>query len=588
MTTHFDLIWDLHDIQPVSPSALFALEPLGIGTPSMESLSSYVKRLAYYHHLRVVDFLAYCATQTDESAMMATTHKFHRIDGICGSGQVWSRLIAHLTRRLDVLYLSMSYWDCILNPYRLMKQHQTWCPLCYAASQEAQTPIYAPLLWSLNAVDICLIHDVRLVALCPHCNRRFHSLTNNAMCGFCPKCKHWLGDAKYTDDAVSQHELPYQRVQQVGQLLALAPQVKDVSRNVIPQVIETVKQNRDVPYTHVERDMGVSTSSLMDLKAGIRLANLNTFANLALCSDNILWFALTELDEFRPIKVEMKSELRLVQHPQPYLKQLLQSPDRLPALGTIARQCGYENAVALRKAYPTEYEAVRQRVRLEQQQALQAILDGDEILGVKAMARRYGYHQSILSSYFPDLCHRVTVVARERQLTRCRGKLEEILASDDFPGVATICKMLGVGSRYLWQRFPKELNQIAELRQQKIYREWEQAQVLLQTSLASDAFPPQPLDQLATELGRTARYLKRNFPIMSQKILQRWRDYKHEQVQVTCSQIRQIVFELHEQGIYPSVDRLHAEINTWMVHGKVYRDVYSQALVDCGYLVKPV
>lgn len=585
MTTHLDFIWDVDDTLSVSPSALFPLKPLGIGTPYMESLSSYVKRLAHYHRLRVVDFLAFCAAQTDESVMLATTQKFHRIDGVCGSGQAWSRLLSSLTQRPDVLYLSMSYWDFILNPYRLMKPYQTWCPLCYAASQQAKTPIYAPLMWSLQVVDVCLIHDVRLVAFCPHCNRRFHSVTNNAMCGFCPKCKHWLGDTDYTDDVVFQDERSYQRARKVGQLLVLAPQVKDASRNVVPQVIETMKQNRDVPYTHIERDLGVGTGSMMDLKAGIRLANLNTFTNLAMCSDNLLWFALTGLEAFRSVEVEMKPDHGLVQQPQQYLKQLIQSPDRLPALGTIARQCGYVNAAALRKAYPTEYEPLRQRVRAEQQQALQAILDGDEILGVTDMARRYGYKATVVSSYFPELCHHVTVVVYERQLTRCRSTLQQILASDDFPSVKAICKMLGVGSYYLWQRFPEELSQIAELRQQKIYRDVEQARCLLEKSLASDAFPPQTLEQLANELGRTTKYFKRHCPVLSQQILKRWQDHKRDQVQATCDQIRQIVFELHLQGIYPSVDRLHAEISTWMIHGKVYRDVYNQALLDCGYLV---
>lgn len=581
-------IWDMSDSVSASPSAVFSLEPLGIGTPYMESLSSYVKRLAHYHRLRVVDFLTYCATQTDDDVMMATIHKFHRIDGICGSGQVWSHLLARLTQRSDVLYLSMSYWSCLLNGYRLMKPYHAWCPLCYATYEQEQTPIYTPLMWSLQAVDICLIHDVSLIETCPHCDRRFYSMTHNAMCGFCSQCKHWLGDTNYIDESGSQDEQSYQRVRAVGRLLALAPQVKDVSRNVIPQVIETVKQSNDVPYTHLKRDMGISTSNLSDLKAGIRLANLNTFANLALCSDNILWFTLTELDEFRPVKVEGKPKLPVVQNPQPYLKQLLQSTERLPALGTIARQCGYANAATLRKLYPLEYEPLRQRVRAEQQQALQAILDGDEILGVTEMARRYGYKQSFLFHFFPDLCREVATVVHQRQLEQCREKLQEVIDGDIFPGVSVICNMLNVGSYYLWQHFPEELNQIAELRQQKNRRQWEQAQALLQTSLVSDMFPPHSLSQLATELGRTPRFLKQNFPMLSQQILQRWRDYKFNQVQATCAQIREIVFELHQQGIFPSVDRLHAEISTWMIHGNIYRDVYNQALVDCGYLVKPV
>ena len=137
----------------------------------------------------------------------------------------------------------------------------------------------------------------------------------------------------------------------------------------------------------------------------------------------------------------------------------------------------------------------------------------------------------------------------------------------------------------MWRHFPDELDRIAQLRQQKLQQQEELARSCLDEALASDTFPPQSLNQLATELGRTARYLKHNFPIRSQQLLQRWRDYKQDQVQATCNQIRQTVLDLHQQGIYPSVDRLHAEISTWMIHGKVYRDTYNQALIAYGYLV---
>lgn len=585
MTRLLKPIWESSEDLSVSPSHLFSLKPMGVGTPYIESLSSYIKRLAQQHHLWVVDLLEFCAEQTDKNVMLTTTHKFHGIDGLSGSGRTWSLLLSELTQHPDVRYLSMAYWDFVLNPYRLLKQHHTWCPLCYAASQQAGTPVYTPLIWKLQAVDVCLVHRVNLLVYCPHCNKRFRSMSSNAVCGFCPKCQRWLGDTTYESGMVSTQTASYQRARTVGQLLALAPEVKEFSPNIVPRVIESLKENKGIPYTHIERQLSMATSQLSDLKAGVRLPNLNTLTRLADYSEGLLWFTLTQLEQFRSVSMVTESNQTQIQHPQQYLEQLVQSSERLPALKTIAKQCGYAHAIALRAAYPMEYEKVRHRVRSEQRQALQSILDGDDIRGVTQIARCYGYEQSVLFHFFPDLCREISRVVPKRLFTHCHDKLQAIIASDDFPGAITIYKSLGVGSYYLWQRFPDELNQIATLRQAKIQQQNDFAQAHLDAALESDDFPPQSLHQLAMELGRTARFLKNKFPIRSQHLLQRWQSYKTQQVQATCNQIRQIVFDLHQQGIYPSVDRLHAEISTWMIHGKIYRDVYNQALLDCGYLV---
>ena len=92
------------------------------------------------------------------------------------------------------------------------------------------------------------------------------------------------------------------------------------------------------------------------------------------------------------------------------------------------------------------------------------------------------------------------------------------------------------------------------------------------------------LQEIARELDKSVKTLKRNFPVHIHEILDRRREYMAGQIQLTCQQIRQTVFELHQQGIYPSVDRLHAVIGTWMVHGNAYRNAYMEAMNTCGYL----
>jgi hypothetical protein len=51
--------WDLGRPAIPSRSRLYSLEPVGIGTPETESLTSYVSRLAEAHSVRVHDLVVH-------------------------------------------------------------------------------------------------------------------------------------------------------------------------------------------------------------------------------------------------------------------------------------------------------------------------------------------------------------------------------------------------------------------------------------------------------------------------------------------------------------------------------------------------
>jgi hypothetical protein len=581
MLGHEDTIWDIHEPLSVLSSALYHLEPIGVGTPCVESLTGYFKRLAQKHHLRVVDLIAFCSEQTQENVMPSTTQKLSRIDGITESARAWSPLLQKLTCRQDVQYLSMVYWDPVLNPYRLLRQYHAWCPLCYADWLEAETPLYEPLLWRLQIVDACLLHHRKLVDRCPVCHQRLTVLANSSSVGFCPKCRSWLGDRASAGDPCEADPL----AQTVGQLLSLAPQTSHLDRTVVPRVIEAVKQKKRIPYTHFGAALQVGMTALSDIKSGARLPNLDTLVRLAVFSEGALWKATNGQDRARWFVAVSNKPLRLetTSQKQAYLQQLLTGSERVPALADVAQTCGLSDAFVLKRAFPVMYDALRNRVVGEQRQMLQDVLDGDVIVTVTALARQYGYTQAEIYSRFPDLCQQVSQAYHERKLARCRRYLEDVLVGQNFPSLTAICRTLKVGSYYLTQHFSRELALLETKRQQKTRQEMLAIQHALDAALASEARPPSSLNQLAVELGRSGRYLKCHFPAASQALLDRRRRYIEAEVQATCQRIQDTVFDLHRQGIYPSTDRLHAVIGTWMVHGKAYRDAYNTAMTACGY-----
>lgn len=582
MQEHKATTWDIYEPLSVSPSALFPLEPIGIGTPCVESLTGYLKRLAQKHHLRVVDLVAFCSEQTQENVLPSTTQKLSRIDGITENARVWSPLLQRLTACQDVQYLSMVFWNLVLNPYRLLHQHHAWCPLCYADwLEEAETPLYEPLLWRLRMVDACLVHRRKLVDRCPTCNRRLTVLANSSSVGFCPKCRSWLGDPASAGEPCETDPL----AQAIGQLLSLAPHLSHPDRTIVPQVIEAVKQKKRIPYTHLEAALGVGTTTLSALKASARLPNLDTLVRLAAFSEGALWEAMKGQEQSRWFVAVSSTLPRLetVSQKHAYLQQLLTGSERVPALSDVAQTCGLSDAIALKKAFPVMYDALRARVVSEQRQMLQNVLDEDIIVTVPILAKQCGYKQSEIYYRFPDLYQQVSQAYHERKLARCRQYLEDVLAGQDFPSLTAICRTLEVGSYYLTQYFSRELALLETKRQQETQQEMLAIQHALDVALASEERPPTSLNQLASELGRSVKYLKQHFPAASQALLSRRRRYVKAKVQATCQRIQDTVIDLHQQGIYPSVDRVHAAIGTWMVHGKAYRNAYIEAMLVCGY-----
>jgi hypothetical protein len=446
-------------------------------------------------------------------------------------------------------------------------------------------PVYEPLSWRLHRVDTCLIHQCKLVHRCPACNAQFVTLTNKSSVGYCPKCQTWLGCDAYSGEPISSTSESNQLSQTIGDLLALTPRLVNFNVSSVSQVIETIHQSRRMPYTHIQSAIHISMTTFLQVKSGKGLLNLNSLAHLAMLSEGMLWESLAgqttcvqRRGSSEPSQLKTRAQKTL------YLEQLLASSDPLPvSLLNIARTCGYSSAGRLRIAFPTQYARLRIRLYDEQRQALQDILDGDAIMAVHELARRRGYVASVIFRRFPELCRQVAQVYRERKLSHTRQYLQELIQTNHFPCLTAITKTLGVGSYYLTQHFPDELRFIEAQRQYQIQQQAKATEDYLDASLASDTLPPTSLQQIAAELGKDVGTLHHAFPVQARKILERRREYMANQLQIACEQIQQAVFELHQQGFYPGINRLHGLIGAWLVHGTAHHNAYIEAMTKCGY-----
>jgi hypothetical protein len=226
-------------------SRLYSLEPIGIGTPQTESLTSYISRLAAAHSVRVRDLVI--------GELLAHIKPQHRADGrhanlpgafwrsetrtLNGTRSLARRMMHGLeeeTGRRDLRFLTLLTWSEVLSVHQLQKTTRAWCPGCFQDWRDRGQTIYDPLLWTLAPVTVCAPHKRPLRTICPFPDCRRPSpwlgLGYRSRPGHCAHCGGWLGSSGdesgtpeqklVMEDAVRSHAWIFDAL---GELIAAAP-----------------------------------------------------------------------------------------------------------------------------------------------------------------------------------------------------------------------------------------------------------------------------------------------------------------------------------------------------------------------------
>jgi len=225
-------------------SRLYSLEPVGIGTPFVESLTGYVARLAQEHRLSVAMLFGYeLAPLVGKEYLRRASQRSKYKCGIFGSAFLsnaramngcgliatdWIGVLQKLTLRSDLRFLSMLMWAAVISHNQLLKPARAWCSLCYEGWRAEEQEIYEPLLWAVGVVTACPTHRVPLKTICPHCGKPLHPLASRSRPGFCSVCGKWLGQSR--ELVAATNENLNERVweaETVGALLAAAPKLME-------------------------------------------------------------------------------------------------------------------------------------------------------------------------------------------------------------------------------------------------------------------------------------------------------------------------------------------------------------------------
>jgi transcriptional regulator with XRE-family HTH domain len=254
--------WDLAPVLLPMRSMLFSLEPIGVNMPWVESLTSYIARLADAHSVfpgilmekivvpRAFGSLPrkgaptiYTADGTKSNLLNATGIRALRV----------VQEMEKLTLRKDLSFLTLLTWTEVLYIRGLIRLTRAWCPLCYEQWRISGQTIYDPLLWALLPVTTCVRHHIHLSQRCPYedCHRQLPGLAWRSRPGYCSYCHRWLGHAQEMVQSpnifFSEEAWAWQQwvTQSLGSLLArtptiVAPPTKNQAITVLRRYIQQV------------------------------------------------------------------------------------------------------------------------------------------------------------------------------------------------------------------------------------------------------------------------------------------------------------------------------------------------------------
>jgi hypothetical protein len=271
-------------------SRLYCLEPVGVGTPLVESLTSYMCRLAAAHSWRVSTLCAYelqphlgmpflFATTESMPATFSSRRMFNVSPALVSTSNAAAKFVdalEHLTKRQDLRFLTLLSWDYLLPRRYLIRKFKAWCPDCYQELLESGRTVYEPLLWAIAAVEICSRHRKSLVSRCPHCGRQTTYVRSRSRVGYCPWCEKWLGGSTNPDTAdrlnIGKPDFDFQFwvVDSVGQLLASTStlQVMPEQENIVKSISVIIDSIYQGVTSRLAKDIGRCKASVFGWRNG--------------------------------------------------------------------------------------------------------------------------------------------------------------------------------------------------------------------------------------------------------------------------------------------------------------------------------
>ncbi|GAE33148.1 helix-turn-helix domain-containing protein [Halalkalibacter akibai] len=210
-------------------STLYNIEPIGIGTPFVESLTSYIIRLSEAHCVLTGSLISKVYTPLLGKEYLSKISSrggdgfYDSAIGINGLGKLageFIELTEKFTGRTDLGFTTLKAFSQIFPNRGLLKKTKSWCPICYEEDRVKGRIIYDQLIWNFQLVGTCLKHKSPLKNICVHCGQFVSVINRKSVPGTCSKCGQWLGTINSLTYPESYKDESLKNVSLIGELLA--------------------------------------------------------------------------------------------------------------------------------------------------------------------------------------------------------------------------------------------------------------------------------------------------------------------------------------------------------------------------------
>ncbi len=417
-------------------SRLYSLAPYEIGTVFRESLTSYINRLGWTHHISPRAFVAemilpHLTKDLGLRLPAAAAFGAYGAMSLNGTGELVSAGVArlkHLTMRTDLHLLTLPWWVGDLPCRGHLRETPAWCPLCLAEWRTHGQPLYQPLLWMFHIVTLCPHHRTPLMDQCSYCQKPQMILaTDNTQPGACTSCGMFLGEdtRSFSGEPGNENLLAWQTW-----VLSVLEELQTVSlvegpiqwSSFFRHLAHYLKEHQ--AYSKLARITGITRQALHRW--------VNNDDPYAPTFQTLLKFCY--VCKVTPLQV-MRNQL-----------------DHLQQVG--------ERGTRDDSSLPQR--PMRRVVDRERCQALlQAVLDGrEEPLGISQVAQRLGYDEHSLMQHFPQDCAEITRRAKAFRKQRkeqrfaligeqVRQATFAVHASSNYPSPHAITPLLPPGTMRL-------------------------------------------------------------------------------------------------------------------------------------------
>ncbi|MDA1874427.1 TniQ family protein [Bacillus cereus group sp. BY112LC] len=439
-------------------SRLYALQPEGKGSPFVESISSYLCRIAESHNIKVSTLffdILYPLLPSYSYLKNLKGKKLIRGSSLLGIGKTAIEIVSaleKLTKRDDLQALTLLNWSAILN-LKLISQSKRWCSNCFNEMKESGQRLYEPLIWQIKEISICGKHLVSLREICINCHKRIQHYSSNLQIGFCPFCNIFLGENPIVE---TSDELGIDSTQKVicnmySQLLKNNYNSLVPTKRVINNFFLRLKnENPSISYSNFARNLAFSSSQMETWFNGECKPPISFWAvvcEIMGVSIEELFIKYHSLEALKPLlEKRKKSEKRVFinkenkQLLEMELMKYLNSGEGNLSLLEFSRIQGYTPGV-VKRHFPKLSEEVIEKNKekinndkiifydsVEKQIRKKLNNKGVERLSLTRILEQYGISYQMGRKYLPQLCDEVS---NEYQQYIIEKRKKEIFSNEE-------------------------------------------------------------------------------------------------------------------------------------------------------------